>query len=70
MDFETRLGFRGPNQGDDDLIAFQRLTAPGPGDVTEDPMFDFIPLTRTGGKVTDFDRHVQLVGELLQFVFP
>src|SRR3989304_1597195 len=70
LDLQTGVGGCSSDQFDHDIVAHQRLAAPILGYVTKQPMFDFIPFTGSGRKVSD--RHFQsdLIGKRLQDDLP
>jgi hypothetical protein len=51
-------------------MRFQRHTTPIAGNVTEQPMFNLVPLARTGWIMANLNCHSGLICELLQFIFP
>ena len=60
--------FRGPgrsNQIHDDLMRFQGDALPVARDVTEQAMFDLVPLACARGKMTDLDNQPRAIGESL-----
>ena len=65
---QPRLRLRCTNQLYDHLMRHQRLTPPVLGDKREEPVLDFVPLTRS--RRAHLDGHLQLVRQLLQLHFP
>lgn len=59
-----------PDQLDDNLQRFEGNALPFARDVTEDAMFDLVPLARPGGKMANLDDHPRLVGKLLKLELP
>ena len=70
MYFQTLRCPRCPNQVYDDLVRFQWYASPVPRDVTEQPMFNLVPLARARRKMTHFDNQAGTIGEPLQLRFP
>src|SRR3954469_6627167 len=69
-DGQAGLGGRGADQLNDNLMADQRLAAPGPGDVGEEPVFDPVPFAGPGRQVRHGDGQAGLVGKALQLALP
>src|SRR5690349_7470115 len=69
-DGQAGLGGRGADQLNDNLMADQRLAAPVPGDVGEEPVFDPVPFAGPGRQVRHGDGQAGLVGKALQLALP
>src|SRR5215467_484276 len=69
-DLETSLGRRRADQFDHSQAVSERPAAPVLRDVTEQPVFDLVPLGCARWIVVDMDYEAALVGELLQFDLP
>src|SRR6516225_5740204 len=55
---------------DNHAITDEGLGAPILADEGKQPVLDFVPLAGAGRQVADRDVETELVGQLLQFVFP
>src|SRR6516162_2079875 len=60
----------GRDQLDNHAITDEGLGAPILADEGKQPVLDFVPLAGAGRQVADRDVETELVGQLLQFVFP
>ena len=69
-DLETGFGRCRADQLNDDLMADQRLSAPVAGDEGKQAMLDLVPFAGAGRQVTDGDRDIEFVGQLLQLQLP
>src|SRR6516164_6427057 len=67
---EAGFGGGGRDQLDNHAITDEGLGAPILADEGEQPVLDFVPLAGAGRQVADRDVETELVGQLLQFVFP
>ena len=70
VDLQACAGGRCGDRVDHDLVAGQRASAPGLGDVAEQPMLDLVPLRGAGREVADPDLKAGGIGELLQLKLP
>ena len=70
LDTQSGLSGRATNQVDHDLPADQGTTTPVGRDVTEQAMFDLVPLTGSRRAVTDLESQPQFIGQFLQFPSP
>src|SRR5487761_2030854 len=64
---QTSPGRGGGDQFDHCFATGQGLATPGLGDVTEQPVFDFVPFRRAGGIMADLKRQAGFVSQVLQF---
>src|ERR1035437_208387 len=69
-DLETGSGGGCGDQLHDPLMADERLSPPVAGDEREEAMLDLVPLAGAGRQVTDGDRDIEFVGQLLQLQLP
>src|SRR5205807_872092 len=67
---ESRNRRRVPNQAHYGFVRAKRTTAPVHRDEREKPVLDLVSLARVWWEVTDVDREVELIGELLKLGFP
>jgi hypothetical protein len=67
---ESRLGRRGGNQLDNDVMGHQGLAPPVLGNEREEAMLDFVPFTRPRRQMAHVNWQSQLIGQLLQLDFP
>ncbi len=69
-DLETGFCSCCADQLNDDLMADQRLSTPVAGDEGEEAMLDLVPFAGAWRQVTDGDRDIEFVGQLLQLQLP
>ena len=56
---------------EDGVVGIQRLTRPVPADVAEEPMFDRVPLGRSGGIMADRHGEPKRIAQFLDdLIFP
>ena len=70
LDAQTSGSPRSPDEIDDCLKTGQWLAPPVLGDVTEEPMFDLVPLAGSRRKVAHVDVQPRVISQLLQFFLP
>ena len=67
VNLKTTLSPRVSNTGNDNFVRFQRHASPVCRDVTEKPVFDFVPLAGAGRVVANFNDQSCFVCQLLPF---
>ena len=68
--FEAGVGCGRGNQLDDCAIAAQRLAAPIDRDEREQTVLNFVPFAGARRQVTDRDRQLEFVSQVLKLDFP
>ena len=70
LDRESLLDGSGGDQIDDEFMTNEWSPAPILRDMTEHPMFNFVPLTRSRWEMADVNRQAQVRGRVPQGHFP
>ena len=70
LDLQSGLRRSTTNQLHDDFAAQERLSSPVARDLTEQTMFDLVPLAGSRREMADLNVQVQFIGQLLQLNVP
>ncbi len=70
MNFQSSISLGSRNEINNSGMSQKRLTTPILGDERKESMFNLIPSASPRRKMTDGNRHPNLISQLLQFPFP